>query len=234
MGKSTRAPILAAGGIVIRSGPKPLVAIVQRRRDNTWVLPKGKLKPDEKPIVAAKREATEETGCDVRVHEFLGVISNLGGNAPNITHFWRMQVIDESAGKRMSDIKAVEWPPVASAPAVIHPDAAAAPRTRSQRWDVLARLGKRFKQSSAGPVRGTGTCGIGRTEAPIDKPPCIVAAFTLPHRSRFSKLTHDPTEIRRAAGRRILVTVTRRFSHPCDRCHAASPIIRDDFRQIRR
>ncbi|HEY4404742.1 MAG TPA: NUDIX domain-containing protein [Xanthobacteraceae bacterium] len=115
MGKSTRAPVLAAGGIVIRSGPKPLVAIVQRRRDNAWVLPKGKLKPNEKPIAAARREATEETGCDVRVHEFLGVISNLGGNAPKITHFWRMQVIDDSAGKLMRDIKAVEWLPLRAA-----------------------------------------------------------------------------------------------------------------------
>jgi 8-oxo-dGTP diphosphatase len=115
MGKSTRAPILAAGGIVIRSGPKPLVAIVQRRRDNAWVLPKGKLKSNEKPIAAAKREATEETGCDVRVHEFLGVISNLGGSAPKITHFWRMQAIDGSVGKLMGDVKAVEWLPLPAA-----------------------------------------------------------------------------------------------------------------------
>lgn len=190
MGKSTRAPILAAGGVVIRSCAKPLVAIVQRRRDNAWVLPKGKLKPKEKPVAAAKREATEETGCDVRVHEFLGVISNLGGSAPKITHFWRMQAIDGSVGKLMSDIKAVEWlslraaidrlslpheqsflrnvgphafraamqkgrakrperataqPAVDRASAVISPDAATAPRVQSQRWDVLARLGKRLQ-----------------------------------------------------------------------------------------
>ena len=188
MGKSTRKPILAAGGIVIRNGGKPLVAIVQRRRDNAWVLPKGKLKPNEKPIAAAKREATEETGCDVRVHEFLGVISNLGGSAPKITHFWRMQAIDGSVGKLMSDIKAVEWlplraaidrlslphersflrnvgphalalekararrpvrptpqPPVDRATPVIPADAAAAPHAESQRWDVLARLGKRLQ-----------------------------------------------------------------------------------------
>ena len=94
MGKSTRPPVLAAGGIVIRSGQKPLIAVVQRRRDNAWVLPKGKLKPNEKPIVAARREATEETGCDVRVHEFLGVISYLGGSGPKLAHFWRMQAVN--------------------------------------------------------------------------------------------------------------------------------------------
>lgn len=115
MGKSTRTPVLAAGGIVIRNGGKPLVAIVQRRRDNAWVLPKGKLKPNEKPIAAARREAIEETGADVRVHEFLGVISYVGGSGPKIAHFWRMQAIGGPAGKPMDDIKAVEWLPLTAA-----------------------------------------------------------------------------------------------------------------------
>ena len=115
MGKSTRTPILAAGGIVIRNGQKPLIAVVQRRRDNAWVLPKGKLKPNEKPIVGARREATEETGCDVRVHEFLGVISYLGGSGPKLAHFWRMQAVNGAAGKPTDDIKTVEWLPLAAA-----------------------------------------------------------------------------------------------------------------------
>ena len=76
MGKSTRQPILAAGGIVVRNGGKPLVAIVQRRRDNAWVLPKGKLKANEKPIAAARREAMEETGADVRVHVAVPVLGD--------------------------------------------------------------------------------------------------------------------------------------------------------------
>jgi 8-oxo-dGTP diphosphatase len=115
MKKSRRTPILAAGGIVIRNDPKPLLAIVQRRRDAAWVLPKGKLKPNEEPIAAAKREATEETGCDVRVHEFLGVISYLGGNGPKIVHFWRMQATGDPVRKLMGDIKAVEWLPLSEA-----------------------------------------------------------------------------------------------------------------------
>jgi 8-oxo-dGTP diphosphatase len=115
MGKSSRTPIMAAGGIVIRAGSKPLIAIVQRRRDNAWVLPKGKLKPNEKPVAAARREATEETGCDVRVHEFLGVISYVGGSGPKIAHFWRMQAVGETEGKPMDDIKAVEWLPLSVA-----------------------------------------------------------------------------------------------------------------------
>ena len=115
MGKSTRTPIMAAGGIVIRNGAKPQVAIVQRRRDNAWVLPKGKLKPNEKPIAAARREAIEETGSSVRVHEYLGVISYVGGSGPKIAHFWRMQAIGGQPGKPTDDIKAVEWLPLSTA-----------------------------------------------------------------------------------------------------------------------
>ena len=39
-----RTPILAAGGIVLRGSGQPRIAVVQRRKDNGWVLPKGKLK----------------------------------------------------------------------------------------------------------------------------------------------------------------------------------------------
>jgi 8-oxo-dGTP diphosphatase len=115
MGKTNRTPVMAAGGIVIRRGPKPLVAIVQRRKDDAWVLPKGKLKPGERAIAAAKREVMEETGADVRVHAFLGVISYLGGNGPKIVHFWRMRALGSPLGKPMDDIKAVEWLPLSAA-----------------------------------------------------------------------------------------------------------------------
>jgi 8-oxo-dGTP diphosphatase len=115
MGKSTQRPILAAGGIVVRQGVKPLVAIVQRRRDSAWVLPKGKLKANEKPIAAAKREAMEETGVEVRVHEFLGLISYIGGNGPKIAHFWRMQAVGNTVNEPLDDIKAVDWLPLSTA-----------------------------------------------------------------------------------------------------------------------
>ena len=100
---------------MVRHGGKPLVAIVQRRRDNAWVLPKGKLKANEKPIAAARREAMEETGADVRVHEFLGVISYIGGSGPKIAHFWRMQAIGTAMSEPLDDIKAVEWLPLTTA-----------------------------------------------------------------------------------------------------------------------
>ena len=109
MGKSTGKPILAAGGIVVREGAKPRLAIVRRRRDDAWVLPKGKLKAKERPIAAAKREVREETGCTVRIKEFLGVISYRSGGATKVAHFWRMRAVGEARAEPMDDISAVKW-----------------------------------------------------------------------------------------------------------------------------
>jgi 8-oxo-dGTP diphosphatase len=156
MGKANRTPVLAAGGIVVRYRQKPLVAIVQRRRDDAWVLPKGKLKPNETPIAAARREATEETGTDVRVHEFLGVISYVGGSGPKIVHFWRMRALNGITGDLADDIKAVEWLPL---PAAI--DQLSLPHERSFLRNVghkaVKRTGKkvRAKPITEGSLRAT-------------------------------------------------------------------------------
>ena len=44
---------MAAGGIVLRRGSTPLVAVVRQRKRNEWVLPKGKLDNGETPKEAA-------------------------------------------------------------------------------------------------------------------------------------------------------------------------------------
>ena len=115
MGRSKRTPVIAAGGIVVRRNSKAAIAIVQRKRDSAWVLPKGKIKPKEKLLVAAKREAIEETGCAVRVYEFLGVISYLSGGGPKIAHFWRMHATRNAVKTLTHDVKAVEWLPLSKA-----------------------------------------------------------------------------------------------------------------------
>ena len=108
-------PVLAAGGIVMRGGPRPLIAVVQHRKDKKWVLPKGKLKRRENARAAARREAVEETGHGVSVHEFLGAISYPVSGKPKIVQFWRMQAAEEPTRELMEDIKAVEWLPLEAA-----------------------------------------------------------------------------------------------------------------------
>jgi 8-oxo-dGTP diphosphatase len=110
-----RAPVLAAGGIVVRQAATPLVAVVRLRKRNEWVLPKGKLDRGETPRAAAEREVNEETGHDVAVHEFLGTLVYDSRGGSKVVHFWRMEAGAEPVRKLMRDVKAVEWLPLADA-----------------------------------------------------------------------------------------------------------------------
>jgi 8-oxo-dGTP diphosphatase len=109
------APILAAGGIVLREGSRPRIAIVRLRRDKAWVLPKGKLYPGERPHVAAKREVLEETGHDVSVHEFLGSMAYPVDRKIKIVQFWHMRAIGGPVRELNRDVKAVKWLPLKEA-----------------------------------------------------------------------------------------------------------------------
>jgi 8-oxo-dGTP diphosphatase len=112
-----RTPIHAAGGVVLRGGGKKrtLIAIVQRSKDERWVLPRGKLKRDEDPVAGARREVVEETGHRVRVHEFIGAVTYRARGRPKLVQFWRMQAYERPSRDIMNDIIAVEWLPLDAA-----------------------------------------------------------------------------------------------------------------------
>jgi len=110
-----RAPVLAAGGIVLRPAKTPLVAVVRLRKRNEWVLPKGKLDDGETPRAAAEREVVEETGHDVFVHEFLGTLVYESRGGSKVVHYWRMEARGGPAHELMRDIRAVDWLPLADA-----------------------------------------------------------------------------------------------------------------------
>jgi 8-oxo-dGTP diphosphatase len=115
--KPKRRPIEAAGGIVMRGRVRPLFAVVQLSRQRTWVLPKGKLNRGETPLAAAKREAIEETGHDVEVHEFLGSLSYMAAGRSKTVRFWRMEASSRPVAKLMRDVRAVRWLPLSQATA---------------------------------------------------------------------------------------------------------------------
>jgi 8-oxo-dGTP diphosphatase len=106
---------LAAGGIVVRETPEPLIAVVRLRKDKSWVLPKGKLKPGEDASAGARREVMEETGYDVSIEGFLGSMSHAEGSKLKIVQFWRMRAADQTARKLMDDVTAVKWLPLEQA-----------------------------------------------------------------------------------------------------------------------
>jgi len=107
--------IEAAGGIVVRKGGRALIAVVQRAKDDAWVLPRGKLKRDENPVAGARREVVEETGHRVAVHEYVGAITYRAGGRPKVVQFWRMEADKDPSHELMRDIVAVEWLPLKAA-----------------------------------------------------------------------------------------------------------------------
>ena len=109
------APILAAGGIVLRGNVRPRFAVVRLRREKAWVLPKGKLYPREHPRDAAKREVLEETGHDVSVHELLGSVSYVVEGKLKIVQFWLMRATGVPVHELNDDVKAVKWLPLRQA-----------------------------------------------------------------------------------------------------------------------
>jgi ADP-ribose pyrophosphatase YjhB (NUDIX family) len=117
--KSIDTPIMAAGGIVVKAGRPPLVAIIQRQKDDCWVLPKGKLRSKESAPAAARRGVGRETGYKVVVREFLGIISYESGERPKIVQFWLMTSLGHDGQELMFDAKAVKWLPLNAAVAAL-------------------------------------------------------------------------------------------------------------------
>jgi 8-oxo-dGTP diphosphatase len=166
--KSTprRQPIEAAGGIVMRGRVRPLFAVVQLRRQKTWVLPKGKLNRDETALAAAKREAIEETGHDVTVHEFLGSLGYKSSGRPKTVRFWRMEASGRPVAKLMRDVRAVRWLPLSQATARL---------THEREQVFLEKVGRHILRQAMQPR--------GARKAPVSRRKTVKAVRKRPGRT---------------------------------------------------
>lgn len=157
--EKVRPPIHAAGGIVMRGGPEPLVAIVQLRKCNSWVLPKGKLNADESAQAAARREVLEEAGHKVHIHEFLGTISYDVGDRVKVVKFWRMRAIGEPVRRSTRDVKAVQWLPL---------DEAVEKLTRSRERAFLESVAPVLAEAVQRPARKSRVAESATRNGPVE------------------------------------------------------------------
>src|SRR5262245_42625216 len=184
-----RMPIMGAGGIVVRGGPRPLIALVQRSKDDAWVLPKGKLKRKEAPIAAAEREVVEETGYQVEIHDYLGAISYKVGRKLKLVEFWRMQALGKTGRKPTEDIKAVQWLPL---------DAAIEQLELPLEQLFLRNVGRRLLDPAAAPTPRPPAAAPPATMPPAPDAARLPAIVAAPEgRRSFLQLLLDAFTLRR-------------------------------------
>ena len=91
--------IQAAGGILWRpaeANARVEIALVHRRRQQDWSLPKGKAHPDEHPVETALREVLEETGHQADVGPFLGSVSYRKQGTVKVVRYWSLEATSGS------------------------------------------------------------------------------------------------------------------------------------------
>lgn len=83
---------LAARGIVIRDDGK--IAIQNKSNKNEFKLVGGGMEEDENPILAFKREALEEAGCEIEIIKKLGIVEEYKSldNLKQISHIFIAKV----------------------------------------------------------------------------------------------------------------------------------------------
>ena len=111
--------VLAAGGVVVRAGDEPRVAIVHRPKYDDWTLPKGKLDPGETFEQAALREVEEETGLRCSLGRFVGERTyNDRHGRLKLVRYWEMSPEGgEFAPNR--EVDELRWVTLAEAPAAL-------------------------------------------------------------------------------------------------------------------
>lgn len=109
---ATSTVIEAAGGLLWRPAERGVeIALVHRPKYDDWSVPKGKLLPDEHPIVGALREVREETGSAARLGRLLGKLRYQVSGAPKRVRYWAMERTGDDPFEANEEVDLVEWLP---------------------------------------------------------------------------------------------------------------------------
>lgn len=114
-------PVVAAGGVLRRRGPRgPLIAVVHRPKYDDWSLPKGKVEPGETLEQTALREVEEETFCRAVLARPAGSVAYADAGRDKEVHYWLMDLIDESPFSPNAEIDRLLWVTPADALVLLH------------------------------------------------------------------------------------------------------------------
>ncbi len=106
----------SAGGVVYkRERGKYWICLIAKKNRRVWMLPKGRVNPDETPEETAVREVAEETGHKAKVQMLLDEIDYFFYWRENNTfyhkfvYFYLMPIEEENAYQRDKEADAVLW-----------------------------------------------------------------------------------------------------------------------------
>jgi len=112
---------VSAGGVVFRRDNERIdVVIVAVGGNNRWQLPKGLVDKDEKPEIAAVREAREEGGIDSEVVEHIETVEYWyagldGGERVRFhkrVHFYLLRYLSGDTGNHDWEVNEARWVPI--------------------------------------------------------------------------------------------------------------------------
>ncbi|WSN12542.1 NUDIX hydrolase [Micromonospora sp. NBC_01699] len=102
--------IRAAGGVVWRPSERGVqVCLVHRPRYDDWSLPKGKLEPDEHPLLAAVREVAEEAGVRAVPESRLRSVRYFSEGRPKRVDYWGMRAVAEGGFEPETEVDDIRW-----------------------------------------------------------------------------------------------------------------------------
>ena len=112
---------VSAGGVVFRRDNERIdVVIVAVGGQNRWQLPKGLVEKDEKPEIAAVREAREEGGIESEVVERIETVEYWyagldGGERVRFhkrVHFYLLRYLSGDTGNHDWEVNEARWVPI--------------------------------------------------------------------------------------------------------------------------